>query len=929
MAIIDLAPLDAEGLRFDRPAHESKWAKLTNVAFRDGSIVPRAGFKEAYGYTHQIVADGAVEPAPANALIEIRNPGSSNTGRSAGAWTGEMLRPDGSSSLVAGWTASVTTLHGDTDEAVPDGAYAGSTTLGSRFSLTFANPVATYSDILGVRIYVRAKVEYSGLNDAVALFRLSQRDGGGNLYTIEDFEVWAFEVDETSFWYDYSFLLEKNYVDGEAWDDGDLDTLQIALEFVSGASGLTYNLAPTSIVSNTGWVDASDAGAAAIADVTIVREGTPVAFPEQSFPHGITSAVASGHGLVADAADDIIEIGFTDVPAGVTFTTINNVEVLFRVKSEPYGPVPYELYYNNGSVDTLILSGVTLGDCKHYSEPLVKTMTVEPVTLIAWTKAQVNTATFKLKIIAAVQLTMEFVTLTVSGQTNSSSARVDTVSAEVLAPGTTNVRDKLVLTNRSFVRLEPESLNVINVTNSVASTSLPSVAPFDWATLYGQAYVVNGVDPTKRYPNAGVLFESLTTNNADGATAITGRTVCAFADRILYGWVKDNATYTPERIAYSRQFNGGTHNHASAGDFDIIDTMGGVVALRPLNESLCFAGKEVGAYALRRTGNSAFPIIVDPIDYETQCLSQYSTQRVLLKGQPMIMFLGANPSAGVNVFAFDGTSVRPVGDGVNPQLEERVNPKMYGLAVGSIDPKTNSYVLFMAEGREIARTLGFAMNLNTLAWTSWELPWSIYSSALWNLQPPTALNTTLGSTNLRDESFPGIPTLVLGGRNNLALAAHSLPYDTLTPPQNAGTLDSDDLPGFLFDTDPRPAQKSVFTSTIETGDFQLVDAQAGELQVASFRVHLDYVNYGPVRIGLSASTDGGLTFTTETIRYIGTMAKNGASMHLLADLESAVNDRKVRIRLRVLPEDSVWEFPFFWQIDRLFIDYSLGGTDGP
>jgi len=556
-------------------------------------------------------------------------------------------------------------------------------------------------------------------------------------------------------------------------------------------------------------------------------------------------------------------------------------------------------------------------------------MTVNPVSLAAWTKTEVNAASFKLKITASVQLTLEFVNLNVGIQTNSSGVRVDTVSAEILAPGTTNVRDKLVLSNRSFVRLEPETLDVINVTNSVASTSLPSVAPFDWAVLYGQTYVVNGVDPTKRYPTAGSLFESLTTNNADGATAITGRTICAFADRILYGWVKDNTTYTPERIAYSRQLNGGTHNHASAGDFDIIDTMGGVMALRPLNESLCFAGKEVGAYALRRTGNSAFPIIVDPIDYETQCLSQYSTQRVLLKGQPVIMFLGANPSAGVNVFAFDGSAVRPVGDAINPQLEERVNPKMYSLAVGATDPNTNSYVLFVAEGREIARALGFAMNLNTLAWTSWELPYGIFSSALWNLQPPTALATLISSANLRDESFPGIPTMVLGGQNNLPLQAHALPYDTLTASQNVGTLDSDDMIGFLFETDPRPAQKSVFTSTIETGDIQLIDPNVGELQLASFRVHLDYVNYGPVRIAVSVSTDGGLTFTSETIRYIGTMDKDGASHHALLDLESAVNERKVRFRIRVLPEDSTWELPFFWQIDRLFIDYSLGGTDGP
>ena len=39
MSVIKLSPLDKEGVRFDRPSHEVVWQKLTNILFKDGSLV--------------------------------------------------------------------------------------------------------------------------------------------------------------------------------------------------------------------------------------------------------------------------------------------------------------------------------------------------------------------------------------------------------------------------------------------------------------------------------------------------------------------------------------------------------------------------------------------------------------------------------------------------------------------------------------------------------------------------------------------------------------------------------------------------------------------------------------------------------------------------------------------------------------------------
>jgi hypothetical protein len=843
-----------------------------------------------------------------------------------------MLRPNGSASLVAGWAASATTLHGDTDEAIPDGAYAQSSTLGSRFELTMSNPSATYTEILGVRVYVRAKVLVTGANDSVARMRLFQYDGV-TLYTVEDFEVWSYQVDEADFWYDFSFLLEKNFVDEKLWEDSDLDDLRLAFQFVSGSSGISYYHAPTSISSNTGWTDASDGGAAVFGDVVLGRETVP-ALLSGTYPSEVYTSVKAPNGITASADNSEIEFGFADIAAGTTLSTVDLVEILFRVKTQPFSPVPYEVYYDNGSTETLVGSGTCIADAAEYSQPILVSMTTEPVTLVTWTKTQINAAKFKFKITEAVTTTIEFCSMRMQGTTNSSTVQIDTVAAEVIAPGNTTtalgLKNKLVLSNISFLKLNPEVITITDVTNSVASSSLPSLAPFDLAVLYGQVYVVNGVNPTKRYPNSSVVFESLTTNDGSSANPLTGRTVCAFADRILYGYTRDNTTYTPERIAYSQIRNGGVHNHVSAGTIDIIDSMGGIVALRTLNETMCFAAKEKGIYTLRRTGNSIAPIIVDPLDYETGCLSQFSAVRALLKTKPVILFFGENSTAGLNIFAFDGEAVFSVGDAINPFLEQLCNPKMFSVTIGAVDPRTNSYVVFFSPGQEIERSLAFSMNLNTGAWTRWDLPYSIYSAALWHFSSETRVTESAAAGNLIGEPYYGIPTLVVGGRNNLPLKAHVLPYDSLTAAQDDGvSLAAPFLPGHVSDQTKYNEQKSVFTSTIETGDIQLIDPQLGEQQMMSFRLHMDYVNYGPVRFEAATSSDGGVTYTTDTAFFIGDMSKDGSSRHALIDLTTPVNDRKVRFRIKAEPTSSLFELPFFWQIDRIFIEYQQAGLNGP
>lgn len=898
--IIDLTPLDERGLDFSRPPHERKWSALTNVVFKDGSLVNRPGFRPVYDYVTLPFALN-VEPAPTGALVELINPDSSAQ-RAGFFWDTEILRPDGSASIVAGWSASNTSLHEDVDESGgQDGNYASSSTQGAQFYLTFGNPGTTYDEIYGVGIMVVAESPFtSGNSDAT--FKIYQRSLGGTLTAVDSATVRTYDIDESSFRTVFYFLLEKDYVNDDEWSSTDLNNLQIAIEHESSTTESTYSPSVSSIVAS-GFTDASDGGAASADDITL-----------QEVTNSSDNIVASkGNGLKATAADSTVEVTFSNIDN--TWDSIAQVSLNFGVTVPANEPFEYEIYYDNGSTETLIDSGQSLADCEDYSFPIVVNMTTDPEDSNAWTKTKVNAASwkFQLKTNSSQDVVIRFAELQVSGIVNSGSIRIHQVYAEVLGTGSGSAPARLNLSNKSFLRYDPSQSDFDNVTNSVASTSVPSFVPFDWAILYGQVYVVNGTDPTKRYPNSSSVFESLTTNDAAGTGAITGKTVASFAGRILYGWVNDAGTITPERIAYSKLNDGGTHDDDSAGDLDIIDTMGGIVALKALNEDLCFCGKETGIYALRRTGNDIAPIIVDPIDYDTRCISQHSVQRVVLDGRPVILFLGWNATLGMSIFAFDGTRVESVGGPISRFLNEDAHAKYLRLAIGGIDPITSSYVLFFGEGTSLDRTSAFAMNLQSKSWTKWELIQSVTSAGIFSVP-------RLEEFRNNDE-HGGLPQMVLGMEDNLGHEAHPFPYDVVT-------LGADQITGST-NSDQAGDLRTLFTSTIETGDFQFV-TEEGEFQITSARLHLTYTNYGPVRLLLSTSTDGGTTWSSETEKFIGEFAASyGDRRHSLLDLGNLVNDRVVRFRIRVKPVDAQQTTPFRWQFDRLFIDYNLGGVDGP
>ena len=907
MPLINLNPIDSEGIRLDRPAHEVRWRKLTNVVFRDGSLVNRPGFEEFGDDSPVDMSSLPVEPAPVIGIMEVHNPGSSITGRESWAYSTEIIRPDGSSDVVAGWTGDHTAL----DETPPGGDVISTSTAGAQKALTFANASGTYDVVAGYLIRIRARNTIQG---GFSTIKLYSRSGGVN-YAIPDgtLNVYAYEAAETADWNEFAIPVHINPVDGAHLVSGDITALSLVVEFVSGSAGLAEIVVPAGNGNYTQFDDATDGGSATYTDYDLT--------PFEDYDN---------NGAKSDTADEkqswTLPASFDGTFNTVTLVTLqvwlgaslgeHEVTWFYRTGSTDYD-IDTESFYPTGPV-VLDTHGLA-------SASITLTSSTNPATAAAWTQAELDGGEFGLKNDTGKVIILKSVGMIVEGTTTGQGVQVDTVSVEPMGmnitAGSGFAYDRLISSNQSHLRADGAVGPFIftDVTNSVAMSASPSFVPTDHAILYGQVYEVNGNNPTRRYPNGSNVFEALSANNADDATPLTGRTVAAFADRILYGWLKDNATITPERVAYSQEFNGGTHSDTSAGDFDIIDTPGGIVKILALNESIAFCGKEVGIYALRRTGNSSFPIIVDPIDYETRCVAMASVKRVVTaEGRVLILFLGWNPSLGFSVFSFDGTSVTPVGAPIAPALRDDANHEFLRWAFAGIDPDSGTYWLMFAEGDDLRVDSGYAMYVRSGAWTRIELPFPIFSMGNWTV--PTLKAEDAGTVKLVD----GKPTLVLGGQNNIPYITHLFNYDSLKPPEEQPG--EEDFGG--VQTGSAGKVKKFYTAEMETGDIRLA-APVGEVQIVPYRLHVEYTNFGPFRVLVKASEDGGINYSTANEYMLGALPADGSRYHAILDL-GPHNAHLVRFNLTIVPAgDNTDELPTRWQIDSISIQHEFGGTDGP
>ncbi len=912
--IIDLVPLDAPGIQLNRPSHEAKWRKLTNVSVKDGSLVPRVGFKEVGQLSNDNFPSVAISSVLA--ITEVLNPGSSLTGRESWTPLVETLTPTGSSDIVVGWGGD----HLDIDEAAPpDGNFMSSSTIGAQKGLTWSNLVGSPTSIVGILIKGLAKAVKPGGEVVLKFYnRVSNANTSFGTVTISESEA-AAEVDQYQF---FSLFNTLNPTTLKQWTPTEIDALEIVVEFESGSSTMAELVVPDGDGSFTAWTDFKNGGAATVGDF---NTGT------MAWNSGKTSSQENG--AKTDTAND--RQSFT-LPSSLqsTFSTVTTVNWFFWFSDFSNVEHQVELFFRVGGTNHVVgtASFGTYGSGSMHQVTI--SSTTNPADSAAWEQSDLAGGEFGLRNVNGTTLIMRSASCFVEGTNTSQTVRLEWLSVEVAA-ATSNligdailVGERLFSSNQTHIRMNddrPGTAQFVDISNGVPLSNTLPVDPMDYAYLYGQVYVTNGVDPTVFYPNDANTFSEMSANNATNAAAITGRTIESFADRILYGWVKDGTDVTPERVAYSKQFNGQEHNDDSAGDFDIIDSAGGIVSLKTLNESLCFAGKEVGIYALRRTGNARAPIIVDPIDYETRCLAKMSVQRVLnSEGTPVIMFLGWNPSVGLNVFQFDGTRIIPVGDSIAPAIRDDASKggEFLRFSCAGVEPISGAYWLAFAEGNDGVPDSGYGMDLRSGAWTRFELPFSFISMGSWHIP-------NYATTPSNVPALYGLPRLILGGMENKPyLSDDTITWDALSSPSESMTSNQD-----FFTVDPSNGlvgrNRKIFTCEMETGDFRAVQ-QTGDATLIPYRLHIVYTNLGPITLSVRASEDGGITFPTDNaITFnLGSPDVDKKKIHATLDLGS-LNAARTRINIRVAPSTDRMTGEHYWQFDEMYLDVGVGGTDGP
>jgi len=143
-----IVPVDAEGLRFDKPADQVLWRKLTNVVLRNGFIETRPGLA-GVGPTKQSLTD---IPSPIFSLQEAAQ--WQNAGKAFTSGTGvphESLAPDTDSG--GSWTGTFA----DIDEDPPNNGVTSllSTLRNDTVKIGFVNPTNNYDiisqDIVALR----------------------------------------------------------------------------------------------------------------------------------------------------------------------------------------------------------------------------------------------------------------------------------------------------------------------------------------------------------------------------------------------------------------------------------------------------------------------------------------------------------------------------------------------------------------------------------------------------------------------------------------------------------------------------------------------------------------------------------------------------------------------------------------------------------
>lgn len=715
-------------------------------------------------------------------------------------------------------------------------------------------------------------------------------------------------------WQSFALVSPVYPVTDVKWTSTTVNALNLVIESGIGDEDMKDTVEPNGDGASTDFTDYTNGGTATYSDFALnpfgwfFRQwlaGFSALLDEhtgEDLPNGAT-------GSVGDAQSWTYASPRTDWTA---ITSISVVIYLIRTGTSPRSQV--ELFFRPTSGSTANEQTIQSTRWANSTDTLYDDLDLDgyyhfigysetnPYTSAAWTVANITAGEFGIRVVGGEDITIGAVDLIVRGTASSSTLFLDSLQVDVVGGDADESADtgiigktRLWSTDKAHLRMTAPG-DVDDVTNSVAVTT-PGTLPLDWDIFYGQVYLVNGTDKTRRYPNDSDVYEALTNN---GANYITGRSVAAFANRILYSWVNDNGTITPERVAYSKFNDGGDHDDASAGDFDVLDTPGGVTKLATLSEDVCAAYKGEGGrgiYCLRRTGNAAAPIIVDLIDRETSLVAPATVQTLVdANGTPFQMFLGRNRSNGLNVYYYDCTRVSPVW-GIHKWLREEANPNAITRAFAGVEPQEGHYCLFVAQGTDELPKHYFTYHVRSGQWTGpHTLDEYVSAAGIWtlNFDYETGTTGTPGGTEF----------LVVGsGVGAPKFFDYKSTHDEIHPYSADASIGADTAytPEDI-ETNTQGLVSSQFTSIIETGDYRLSNDDSPEFQATLYRIHVMYKDEGPLNTLISISTDGGVSYGTERFYQLGGPDPDKWGQYLYEVLDVApAEGRRHRVRFRFVP----------------------------
>jgi hypothetical protein len=721
----------------------------------------------------------------------------------------EIIRPTGTGNYDA-WTNSEASNWQGVDEATADNdtSYVEEATKGDKTSFTFGSLAGTFNAVSSLRVSILAKRDTSIRHDLVVKTRISGVDysfGSGSV---------TVDANASN---DYVLLnidSSTNPATSLPWTPTEVDALEIILEKGEGLNVQTEDQALT--VPAAGFTTAK----------TVAN---------------VASAVSWG-----------------------TTPTTTAIITWIEANSDDIANLEYELW--NGSVrvqDDLVLpssdgtntnTASNVDTVSHPFAPLTGTGTIfrfSPLPLDDGTNNR------PAQTISSITLRREG-----SSVDDTGTLRVSQVFVTVEGDGNNSIRNSLLmLTSSAFLRVA-EDLSTYTDVQGTASAPTASVGEsWDHAVFNGQLYVTNGKDDLFEYPTGADVFDQFSSQPV-------GHALASYGSRLFQGDVTESSVRSLNRIRWSAINNATNWSDASSGNLELDETIGKVVAMRPLVEGsqdlvgVLSVYKTTGIYHVKATGIAAEPFERKLMDSSAGCIARGTVVGVSDEGgRDSHIFLG-QVGGTLNVLRWNGSQIEQIGNDIVNILEETGDIVNLEKAIATVDTFGNYLLMFPTSNSSYLKDV-LVYNFKKGLWSTW------------NLQNTTALGTWVPNT--------GRPITVLGRPDSFAYKLDD-------------TIATDDIES----TDTLP-----YTATIESGDLTMLPQEPwkrGVLERTWFYFKQDTTD---AVWEFDGSYDGGVTrrLDEDSTSQQKVFSGNSGKGVQLQRFDSRIPGRKHRIRLQSKLDD--------------------------